>query len=80
MLLLLCYLPMQIFQFHKGTIRTVPHAVVRLHHLDFNSIKVQLERTSCRGAPPSSRFQFHKGTIRTDCLFMFAINSYISIP
>ena len=32
---------------------------------DFNSIKVQLERTLRRWARTQPRFQFHKGTIRT---------------
>ena len=55
-----------LFQFHKGTIRTVPDGLIRIDYFRFNSIKVRLEQT----IPPSSKFgatmfQFHKGTIRT---------------
>ena len=32
-----------LFQFHKGTIRTLLLAAVLLMYLDFNSIKVRLE-------------------------------------
>ena len=35
------------FQFHKGAIRTVLLVVRLLLHLDFNSIKVRLERFCC---------------------------------
>ena len=56
----------QLFQFHKGTIRTALLRWNLLPILNFNSIKVQLER----GAAPQYvakyvKFQFHKGTIRT---------------
>ena len=33
--------------------------------LNFNSIKVRLEQTSCASMPCSMPFQFHKGAIRT---------------
>ena len=32
---------------------------------NFNSIKVQLERTALTSAAGGATFQFHKGTIRT---------------
>ena len=54
------------FQFHKGAIRTVLHAAVRLHHLDFNSIKVRLEQQGGNIYYESPEFQFHKGAIRTN--------------
>ena len=58
---------MTLFQFHKGTIRTLLLRNGRRLHLDFNSIKVRLEQ----GLRPERRiipaFQFHKGTIRTEC-------------
>ena len=54
-----------LFQFHKGTIRTIPHITIKLILFHFNSIKVQLERQQLRRLPYKSKFQFHKGTIRT---------------
>ena len=33
----------RLFQFHKGTIRTMQISFLRLKHTYFNSIKVQLE-------------------------------------
>ena len=54
------------FQFHKGSIRTIPPVSVRIPLSSFNSIKVQLEPP-----PPDKKtrgfalFQFHKGSIRT---------------
>ena len=53
------------FQFHKGTIRTLVVARGVGGVLDFNSIKVQLERGVLRVGSWCPRFQFHKGTIRT---------------
>ena len=55
-----------LFQFHKGTIKTVsqPYKVYNVHN--FNSIKVRLKRRytqiRCIGV---REFQFHKGTIKT---------------
>ncbi len=54
-----------LFQFHKGTIRTLRSLFYRTCILYFNSIKVQLELTSLECLPSFHRFQFHKGTIRT---------------
>ena len=34
-------------------------------YINFNSIKVRLEPSSCMMAVPDAKFQFHKGTIRT---------------
>ena len=39
------------FQFHKGTIRTCSEMLVQAYTKDFNSIKVQLERTKVRKLP-----------------------------
>ena len=53
------------FQFHKGTIRTLIFLKIFVVIICFNSIKVQLERLRACLADSKSRFQFHKGTIRT---------------
>ena len=54
------------FQFHKGTIRTLGFLLLLIQCLNFNSIKVQLERPEPDQRTWSAeRFQFHKGTIRT---------------
>ena len=54
-----------IFQFHKGTIRTSALLPASSLVVNFNSIKVRLERQGWRAGSPASPFQFHKGTIRT---------------
>ena len=54
-----------VFQFHKGTIRTIKSLFVLKIFLDFNSIKVQLELLGELCMPSYREFQFHKGTIRT---------------
>ena len=55
----------KLFQFHKGTIKTVrlinPLSLV----LHFNSIKVQLKLDKLCTFANAIRFQFHKGTIKT---------------
>ena len=38
-------MPRQLFQFHKGTIRTNGQNLSYIQHIDFNSIKVRLEHT-----------------------------------
>ena len=55
-----------VFQFHKGTIRTLEAVKQYPTSSYFNSIKVRLEQDVMDEfrQPPSS-FQFHKGTIRT---------------
>ena len=56
---------LQLFQFHKGTIRTAP-TTTRSAGVDyFNSIKVRLEPMRARLHRADRSFQFHKGTIRT---------------
>ena len=53
------------FPVYKGTIRTdILSSLYRLR-LNFNSIKVQLERNYGSGASIDNKFQFHKGAIRT---------------
>ena len=55
-----------LFQFHKGTIRTVNVADSDAQNLNFNSIKVRLEHDDKAASKLlASLFQFHKGTIRT---------------
>ena len=55
----------KIFQFHKGTIRTMVNNSGINGVNNFNSIKVRLEPGSLTLLAPLSKFQFHKGTIRT---------------
>ena len=55
----------QVFQFHKGTIRTQEQTVEPTQEKNFNSIKVRLEHDNYAVVYNSSVFQFHKGTIRT---------------
>ena len=59
-----CY-TLAVFQFHKGTIRTVGIRTEIPLILDFNSIKVRLEQFVQRFKCTQNLFQFHKGTIRT---------------
>ena len=54
-----------LFQFHKGTIRTLFTPGFRAFRMYFNSIKVRLELIPADGRIGSATFQFHKGTIRT---------------
>ena len=56
-----------LFQFHKGSIRTVSYTDNVVELLSFNSIKVQLEpsRYDRSEIEKLSKFQFHKGSIRT---------------
>ena len=55
-----------LFQFHKGTIRTLSLSTPFFPFFYFNSIKVQLEHAADFVIPElDSIFQFHKGTIRT---------------
>ena len=55
-----------IFQFHKGSIKTVSFSTAGANLLNFNSIKVRL-RLGCRFVVVDwpMRFQFHKGSIKT---------------
>ena len=57
-----------VFQFHKGTIRTLLLRECVLSLLaDFNSIKVRLEPSyPSINTARKMKFQFHKGTIRTN--------------
>ena len=69
-----------IFQFHKGTIRTLTTPNFGEYMRDFNSIKVQLELAIplCHTLPHI--FQFHKGTIRTNQQQGRRQDNHISIP
>ena len=71
---------MELFQFHKGTIRTLNMICISLVLSDFNSIKVQLELSAIGSIAGGLLFQFHKGTIRTFHLTDFKDAEYISIP
>ena len=60
------YTDFMLFQFHKGTIRTLIVMILIKSLSDFNSIKVQLEpKIPTLLFEVGKRFQFHKGTIRT---------------
>ena len=69
-----------LFQFHKGAIRTPNQLCMRegLHH--FNSIKVRLEQDISLFLTFANEFQFHKGAIRTDMPAQYFQNLGISIP
>ena len=70
-----------LFQFHKGTIKTLVAVFIDEEDLYFNSIKVQLRPIFFIFAYVSpTTFQFHKGTIKTKvslqvCLTLFNFNS-----
>ena len=54
------------FQFHKGAIRTSVITLPLTELINFNSIKVRLERYSeYKTNYDKYKFQFHKGAIRT---------------
>ena len=55
----------QLFQFHKGTIKTEIHHFAYYRGMNFNSIKVRLKQCKDFGHDSDYRFQFHKGTIKT---------------
>ena len=56
---------LSLFQFHKGTIKTVQQTPPTLIHSHFNSIKVRLKQLGVDNALGFEVFQFHKGTIKT---------------
>ena len=56
-----------LFQFHKGTIKTMMAACDTMSISHFNSIKVRLKRIGGFTINSSYIFQFHKGTIKTIC-------------
>ena len=58
-----------LFQFHKGTIRTLAPLALDAALMHFNSIKVQLELVPSTSYPNTQTFQFHKGTIRTQSTY-----------
>ena len=69
-----------IFQFHKGTIKTLRQTPSQESLLYFNSIKVRLKLDPAIGAAAITAFQFHKGTIKTICPQNYEITPKISIP
>ena len=55
-----------LFQFHNGTIKTMPLVICLYIVSDFNSIMVQLKQVSLAfSVTPCVIFQFHNGTIKT---------------
>ncbi len=67
----------QLFQFHKGTIRTSGRVMMLHFVMYFNSIKVRLEPHFTIIIKDRILFQFHKGTIRTS-IFVNQNNYYVS--
>ena len=61
----------RLFQFHKGTIKTLITPFLQIIFLYFNSIKVQLKLQNWYCARPPNLFQFHKGTIKTKLAILF---------
>ena len=61
---------MPLFQFHKGTIKTVCTFRLQKASSYFNSIKVQLKPDSVPVPEFDALFQFHKGTIKTISAFL----------
>ena len=57
--------PIRLFQFHKGTIKTLTDSVPISKESYFNSIKVRLKHEPSAYNVDSLLFQFHKGTIKT---------------
>ena len=55
----------KVFQFHKGTIKTIAQHHTCYQGIRFNSIKVRLRRAFADAIAGKFRFQFHKGTIKT---------------
>ena len=58
----------EVFQFHKGTIKTYPRFCLCQPSHNFNSIKVRLKPAVANLQREFNAFQFHKGTIKTHCL------------
>ena len=54
-----------LFQFHKGTIKTLLRCYFNFSKEYFNSIKVRLKQEKLNGVLIGGGFQFHKGTIKT---------------
>ena len=54
-----------LFQFHKGTIKTLDGNMSDRQSINFNSIKVQLKPVREILKEHLTPFQFHKGTIKT---------------
>ena len=70
-----------LFQFHKGTIKTLVKLYERFFLLYFNSIKVQLRHIDSNASTENAElFQFHKGTIKTWSFKRICVFYVISIP
>ena len=63
----------QVFQFHKGTIKTLSRLRTIIRKRYFNSIKVRLKQKTHAQAAKVILFQFHKGTIKTHCFWIYNI-------
>ena len=54
-----------LFQFHKGSIKTLINYTSMQKSSNFNSIKVRLKLNGYREFSTPYQFQFHKGSIKT---------------
>ena len=71
---------LDLFQFHKGTIKTLVLPLVQVLLSYFNSIKVQLKLGRIVQSCAIYLFQFHKGTIKTRNIRVHILFHSISIP
>ena len=71
---------MNVFQFHKGAIRTAYSEGLQRTKLRFNSIKVRLEQANDYYGRVHIMFQFHKGAIRTSPSSVLHATEKVSIP
>ena len=55
----------RLYQFHKGTIKTLHRRCESRHYPYFNSIKVRLKHADTTPSLSMYQFQFHKGTIKS---------------
>ena len=53
-----------VFQFHYGTIKSLPHPRSPNNNSYFNSTMVRLKELEARGIILERKFQFHYGTIK----------------
>ena len=68
------------FQFHKGTIKTLMVLNNQYYNNSFNSIKVRLKLYDFCLGRKLPLFQFHKGTIKTVDGAFNSVLSSVSIP
>ena len=60
-----CYYKFNIFQFHYGTIKSIPQEESAVYDANFNSTMVRLKERIYGKFVPRCAFQFHYGTIKS---------------